>query len=615
MQSAQEFYTEQKSKAENKIKLLKSKLTKLSWARGLSFLFGIVASFFAFQNLSILLGVLVVIVSFGILIFFIKRHLNKNEELKHHKRLLQINEKEIFALKYDFSTFKSGKEFINAKHDFSFDLDLFGENSVFQMINRANTNLGQKKVADYFQFPPKDIQKIKLIQQSVNELKKYNTWQQEFSAHAINANEEFQKTSYNLFTFREKNTKHNLDVNELKLSSKFENVFSSKLWKYLLVILPVSVLLITVLGVIGIVPDSLILLVTFAMLGVVGAKLKYINTVHSKVSKQSKILKRYAVLLDMIEKEGFETEFIKNLQKRLEVDNKKASEVLRDFSKLLNALDSRLNMLFAFISNAMVLWDIQVVRRIEKWNQKYSGNFDNWFDVIAEFEYLLSLNTFSYNNPELIFPKLSDKFDFSAKELGHPSIPSEQRVCSDFMITEKAKTFIVTGANMAGKSTFLRTVGVNFILAQIGSVVCAKEMIISPIRILTSIRITDSLSSNESYFYAELKRLKYIVEIVERGEEALIIIDEMLRGTNSNDKHKGSEGLLKKLTKRNVITFLATHDVALGKLEHEFPNLVKNYCFEAEIEDNELFFDYKLKQGVSKNLNASFLMNRMKIID
>lgn len=167
---------------------------------------------------------------------------------------------------------------------------------------------------------------------------------------------------------------------------------------------------------------------------------------------------------------------------------------------------------------------------------------------------------------------------------------------------------------MAGKSTFIRTIGVNYILAQIGSVVCAKEMIFKPQNIITSIRITDNLASDQSYFYAELKRLKSIVDRLEENTDFLIIIDEMLRGTNSIDKHKGSEGIIRKLSQKNVVSFLATHDVQLGVLEDEFPEKIKNYCFEAEIINDDLIFDYKLRSGTSKNLNASYLMKKMKII-
>lgn len=614
MQNPLEFYKLQLKNTEEIIQKLRKKLILLSWARGISFLLGFGLTYFAFATFSATIGVFALVISLTLLMFFVKKYLQRHEEMKHYKRIALINENELKALDYDFSVFATGDEFVNPKHDFSFDLDLFGNNSLYQMINRSSTRFGKNKVAEYLNNLLKDKTRIENTQKAVAELCKIPEWQQVFLSNAVNASNEVEKNNFNLLRFSTKKTKHSIDVQNLKKVTGTENIFSKLIWKILLIVLPAISILLMLLAFIGIIPDSVFFVYSMIMLGVVGGKLKYLNSVHSRVSKQSKIFKRYSVMLDVIEKEVFKSQLLIDLQEKLKIEDKKASVILRDFSKLLNAFDNRLNFLFAFVANALVLYDIQVVRRIEQWQKKYSANFDDWFEVIAEFEFLISLSTFAFNNPTFTFPTVSKEFAFESKDLGHPLISHNQRVTSDFAISKKTKTFIITGANMAGKSTFLRTIGSNSILAQIGSVVCAKEMVFSPIRILTSIRITDSLSSNESYFYAELKRLKYIVELVESGEEALIIIDEMLRGTNSEDKHSGSEGLLRKLTKRNVITFLATHDVALGKLENEFVDELKNYCFEAEIKNDELFFDYKLHNGVSQNLNASFLMKKMKII-
>ncbi len=614
MQNPNTFYIEQKENAENKITELKKQLNLYAWCRGLWFVFSIFITYFTFTKSTKLTGLSVLVVVFLILVFFIKKYSKKNNILKHYQRIVKINEIELQVLDYNFDNLYSGNEFVQTNHDFSYDLDLFGESSVFQMISRANTKIGKQKVAKYLSKPLQNAQKINAIQKAVAEISGKGEWRQKFSAYAMHANEEAEKSNYNMFASSNKNKAKSTDFSKLKSLNKLKNVFGNTFWNITLIALPVAVVAVIVLAVMGIIPDSFILFISFFMLGVVGTKMKYINAVHNEVSKQAKIFARYSKLLEMIEKCDFESDLLCDMQQQLITKGKEASAILKEFAKLLNLLDGRLNILFAFLANATVLWDMQIVKRIEQWNKKYSTNFELWFDFIAEFEYLISLATFSFNNPSFVFPEISEKMAFDAKSLGHPMIPHKQRVTNDFAITDKTKTFIVTGANMAGKSTFLRTIGTNLILSQIGSVVCANQMKIKPMRILTSIRITDSLSSNESYFFAELKRLQYIVEIVEKGEEALVIIDEMLRGTNSHDKHAGSEGLLRKLTKLNVVSFLATHDVELGKLEQEFPNLLKNYCFEAEIKNDELFFDYRLRNGVSQNLNASFLMKKMKII-
>ncbi|NOX46905.1 MAG: DNA mismatch repair protein MutS, partial [Chlorobi bacterium] len=219
----------------------------------------------------------------------------------------------------------------------------------------------------------------------------------------------------------------------------------------------------------------------------------------------------------------------------------------------------------------------------------------------------------SFNNPEAEFPQVKNSdYIFKAEELGHPLIPKVERV--DNEVGVKVKGFsIITGANMAGKSTYLRTIGVNLILGMIGAPVCGRGITISPIQLYTSIRTDDSLQKNESYFYSELKRLKAIIDELKKGTKLFIILDEILRGTNSKDKHAGSEALLKQLIDLKASGIIATHDVALGNLEKSFPEHIKNRCFEVDINGSVLSFDYKLRDGVSKNMNATILMREMGI--
>jgi len=251
--------------------------------------------------------------------------------------------------------------------------------------------------------------------------------------------------------------------------------------------------------------------------------------------------------------------------------------------------------------------------RLEHWQTKHNDKLENWFDVIAETEVLSSLANFSYNNPDAEFPRLQDSDNiFKAEKLGHPLISKTDRVDNEVEIKSKGFS-IITGANMAGKSTYLRTVGINLILGMIGAPVCGKGVTLNPIRLYTSIRTDDSLQKNESYFYSELKRLKAIIDELKRGTKLFIILDEILRGTNSKDKHAGSEALLKQLIDLKTAGIIATHDVALGILEKSFPDHIRNSCFEVDIDGSELSFDYKLRDGVSKNMNATILMREMGI--
>jgi DNA mismatch repair ATPase MutS len=348
-------------------------------------------------------------------------------------------------------------------------------------------------------------------------------------------------------------------------------------------------------------------------LGISGSFSKKVNKKHMEVSRTSAMLSKYGKLLYEIEKAGFSSEIISDFKESLKTDDATSSLEIKKLSSILNALDNRLNFVSWVLFNGFMLWDILQMLRLEHWQTKHHDKLENWFDVIAETEILISLANFSYNNPEAEFPKLQNSgFIFKAEKLGHPLISKTDRVDNEVEIKTTGFS-IITGANMAGKSTYLRTVGINLILGMIGAPVCGKGVTLNPVRLYTSIRTDDSLQKNESYFYSELKRLKAIIDELKRGTKLFIILDEILRGTNSKDKHAGSEALLKQLIDLKTAGIIATHDVALGILEKSFPDHIRNSCFEVDIDGSELSFDYKLRDGVSKNMNATILMREMGI--
>jgi DNA mismatch repair ATPase MutS len=244
----------------------------------------------------------------------------------------------------------------------------------------------------------------------------------------------------------------------------------------------------------------------------------------------------------------------------------------------------------------------------------YGKETQDWFDALGRFDALSSLAGFAFNHPSYTWPAIATSyFQLSGKALGHPLIRRELCVKNDILIDDNPRFLIITGANMAGKSTYLRTVGINFLLAVVGAPVCADELTVYPAQIVTSLRTTDSLAGNESYFFAELKRLKMIIDRLKQGEELFIILDEILKGTNSVDKQKGSLALMKQLAACDTRGIIATHDLALGALAQDFPHLIKNYCFEADITGDSLSFTYHLREGIAQNMNASFLMQKMGI--
>ncbi|RYE57301.1 MAG: hypothetical protein EOP48_06100 [Sphingobacteriales bacterium] len=232
--------------------------------------------------------------------------------------------------------------------------------------------------------------------------------------------------------------------------------------------------------------------------------------------------------------------------------------------------------------------------------------------IIGEMEMLTSLANFSYNNPEYVFPKLNDSFEIQFKNLSHPLLDSMNRVGNDVDFC-KENFIILTGSNMSGKSTFLRSLGINMVLAGTGAPVCASQANIHPLKVLVSMRLSDSLSDSTSYFFAEIKRLKQIMGSLQK-ERSFVLLDEILRGTNSDDKRNGTIEVIKKMIAKNAIGAIATHDTEVCLTTQEFPHQLSNKCFEVAIVDNELFFDYKLRDGICQNKSATFLMKKMEVI-
>jgi len=354
--------------------------------------------------------------------------------------------------------------------------------------------------------------------------------------------------------------------------------------------------------------------ILWMMLGllITGKYLKKISALSSNSDKVKDTFKQYSLLLNQIENEVFSSERLKEKQLQITSEGKKASVIFNEFSKMLDALDSRNNLLFAILGNGFLLWDIKQSYRIEQWIQKYNSKVEDWFDVISFFDAYNSLGNFGFNHPDYVFPEIiKSEIAIKTENLGHPLLNKEKRVDNNIAINHQ-QFFIVTGANMAGKSTFLRTVSLHIVMANMGLPICATKSIYSPVKLITSMRTSDSLTDDSSYFFSELTRLKFIVEAIQE-EPYFIILDEILKGTNSTDKAIGSRKFVQKLVNSKATGIIATHDLSLCEIENEL-TAIKNYYFDAEIIDDELYFDYTFKEGVCKNMNASFLLKKMEII-
>jgi hypothetical protein len=359
----------------------------------------------------------------------------------------------------------------------------------------------------------------------------------------------------------------------------------------------------------------LLVLVFLLQLTITGLRLRSTNRIHGIVSKRLLTFRKLHRLIELIGKEEFITAYMKALKAGFYASGISAPQAIHQLSRLLSAFDNRLNVLAGLLLNGFLLWDVQCILRLEKWKSRFRDHFTPWVEGMAETDALISLATFHFNFPDYCFPEFTDHEMVRATALGHPLIPDEQRVCNDFCVPSEGMVVLITGANMAGKSTFLRSVGVNVVLALTGAPVCAGQFALKPARLFTSMRTSDSLQHHESYFYAELKRIKTIVDELAQGKKMLIILDEILKGTNSDDKHRGSLAVLGRIFSLGGTAIIATHDLGLAKAESLYGGRMINKSFEIEIDGAEVSFDYRLRDGITQKMNASLLMQQMGIVE
>lgn len=573
----------------------KGQMRLISWLRLTLFIF-IILAFIYLIPFSQLIGWLTVLAIFSGFLSLIKLSVQTERSQKYYQNLADINANEVKALQRDYSSFASGNEYIHPDHDFSYDLDLFGENSFFQFLNRTVTLGGKNMLAASIQNTTGNEEIIRQKQQAINELSELLDWRQQFLASGRNA----EKADDVQQAF------HQPQAIELKHTSFL---------KIILITLPVITIGLGILWILDYIPDTAFYAAVFIQWVLFLLYSKTIGKFKKAYGLKTRLLNQYIDMLLLIEKKDFRSEHLAALKSKLYSHEKSASQIISYLKNILNELDYSQNLLVALILDSLLLWDIRCIYRLNKWHKVYEDQLEQWFEVIAQMDTLISLANLNYNHPEWCLPSISDKGSvIQADHLGHPLIAREKRVDNHFSLTDAEQVVIITGANMAGKSTFLRTLGVNLILASQGCKVCASAFSFSPVRLFTHMRTSDNLMKDESYFYAELLRLHHMLELLRKGENLFIIIDEMLKGTNSVDKLNGSIELLKQLIQLRTHCVVATHDLKLTELSDQYKGLIKNQCFEVNLTGEELTFDYKLREGVTSTMNATFLMRKMGII-
>lgn len=589
-------YTERLSLTKGQLQQVKKQIFRISMLRLTLFIAGVAGIYFFFSQTPLL--IVCICLTFLPLFILVKIHNRffiRKEWLETQAHIIQ---EELQALSGDYSSFEDGKEYVNPEHPYSFDLDIFGRRSLFQSINRTCTFFGKNRLAKWLQNHLHEKTSIEKRQEMIREISEHTLFREQFRVAGLVHHGQ------------------SSDGEKIQAWSQSPAQYLYAGWvKAFIWGVPVINSLLLITSLIGWTSFSCLGLSFGIFLVLSFGIIKRATYIQETYGKQLKSLNGYARLIALAKAEDWKSAGMQELMERFNLNGQSPIQALQQLSKELDRLDLRNNQFLYVLLEGSIFFQLQEIVRIERWKVRYGQYISEWLETVGELDALCSLGTFAYNHPQYTYPELTEKpFCFLATQMGHPLMPVSQCVKNDATIPSRPFFLIITGANMAGKSTYLRTIGVNYLLACIGAPVCCERLKLYPNQLITSLRTSDSLSDNESYFFAELKRLKRIIDLLNQGKQLFIILDEILKGTNSMDKQKGSFDLIRQFMQLKANGIIATHDLLLGSLIKQFPEEIRNYCFEADIKENELTFSYKLREGVAQNMNACFLMKKMGII-
>lgn len=600
-------YQENIKKYSAKTLRLKKALYRISLYRLLIFVISSIILISLFSNNLITPFFIVFPISIICFALVIKHH-NKIAYLKKHTAFLtRINESEILREKCNLEEFESGHKFINQNHPYTSDLDIFGQHSIFQLLNRTTTESGMILLSEWLSEPAPNYE-IHDRQNAIKELSQKLDWRQDFQASGMH----FQNKKSNYYKL--------LDwVEATVVLLKYRRIYIS--FAIILSVLSFLGLYFSLLYLryIYLLPSITVLLINYIIL----RKVKPIADNIVETSQENiNTLRGYRTLINKIECGSFKSKKLCQLQSILIKSKFSAFNEINSLCKLLEFSQQRgINTikipikgnLFYSLLNSFLLLDIYLIIRVEKWKFKNKAFLKSWSATVSEFEVINSLAGFCYSNPSYTFPEISEKNNYVHFELlGHPLINSNKRICNNFHSEEQGDIVMITGSNMGGKSTFLRTVGVNLVLALAGAACCAKNGQVSNLKLYTSMRTQDNLMKGISSFYAELNRIEKMLKLIESSQNVYFLLDEMFKGTNSEDRHRGGFSLINQLSKLKTSGIIATHDIELAKLSGN-KKLITNYSFNSGIKDNSMIFSYELHPGICNDFNASELMEKSGI--
>lgn len=507
--------------------------------------------------------------------------------------LISIAKKNLFRMSGEWDTFDDiGEEFIDYNHDYAMDLDIVGNHSLFQFLNSTNTYYGRSRLAQDLLNPDYSQQDIQIRQEAIAEL-----------------SDDYYASSHIEYYF----SKIGVDSSFPTLISELQNKDAFIKSKFVQVLLNISRIFTCGSVILSILTKNEYIILAARCL--IPFQLLLWGVGFFKANRYVGIMRKLPYKMesyDHVILEILQTKFSSSRLKEIKSILLSAQEAMVDLSKISSNISQQKNGIACLILNAIWLWDYKNAVDLDKWKQKHGDSVESWFSAMGELESLLSLANLRRNCTMTCLPVISPELNMiQAENLGHPLLNNKNRVCNNLNLYNNI--LIISGSNMSGKTTFMRTVGINMILASTGSYVCAEQMTFSRMKIITSMRISDALIEGISSFYAELKRIKKIIDAAQGNKRQLFLIDEIFRGTNSVDRLKGAEGVIQKLYALGVCGIITTHDLEVCKLENEYQR-IENYCFYEHYSNDQILFDYKMKKGVSKTTNAQYLLNKVGII-
>ena len=580
------YYEDRLAKECEALAVLLKKNDTMSNLRLAAIVLGAVLLYFIFKTSALIaLGsILLILAGFY---FLVKYHEKIQDEVELKKVLISVLKNELGILSGAGNAYEDGQNFINEKHDYSADLDVFGGFSLFHLLNRAKTTLGKSYLATSL-LETNSAHVILKKQEAAKELKEKDNWRQNFQASLF----ELSGSPVEVLESLEEPPK-------IKLEGLIKYYAVLK-WLFALGVIAVFYFY----GVSNGVTALLILLaLNFSLVGI---NKKVTEPYFRKIKGLSRDMAKYRTATQLIMKEEWTSELLTEAFGKLPFEDKNPID---EFQLISKKIDMKNNQFAAFFLYAFSPFDMVQLVQLRKWVKKHPNFFKEIFDSISTFENLTSLSTLAFNNPSWVNPKAKDaeKIEIKAVALGHPLM--NESVCNDFVLNTSNSLSLITGSNMSGKSTFLRTLGSNILLAYAGAPVFATALELNThIKLYAYMRIKDSLEQNSSTFKAEIDRIKILLEAMDSEPMALLLVDEMLRGTNSEDKLKGSLAFLERVIDSNSFALVATHDLRMTDIADKYPEKSKNYFFEYDAKDGELTFDYELKPGVCQSFNASALL-------